>query len=54
MQSGKVAEFTITKVERCGDPPDMFWAWFAPEMSYTGETVADVLKSKANPYFNQA
>ena len=26
MQSGKVARFKITKVKRCQDPPDMFFA----------------------------
>lgn len=26
MQSGKTGRFKITKVDECGDPPDMFFA----------------------------
>ena len=38
MESGKIARFIILSVERCGDPPDMFFAKVA-DVGYVGESI---------------
>ena len=38
MESGKIARFIVLSVERCGDPPDMFFAKVA-DIGYLGKPI---------------